>query len=88
MTYAQRYASVYCTAVLLAWMTSCGVLQAYEYVELISSFEKEVDAFMFTYDANDKDWAKSCRRQLEKIGPFWGRIVRGPVRYDWLVGPA
>jgi len=36
----------------------CYLCRADEYVELISSFETEADALMFTYDANDKGWAK------------------------------
>jgi len=63
MAYAQRYTGVYCTAVLLAWITNCGVLNADEYMEQISSFETEVDASMFTYDANDKGWAKVSNEQ-------------------------
>jgi hypothetical protein len=58
MTYAQRYAIIFFTIVLFAWMPQSCLLRADEYTELISSFETEADAFMFTYDANDKGWAK------------------------------
>lgn len=58
MIYAQRYASICFAVVLFAWMPKCCLIRADEYVELISSFETEADAFMFTYDANDKGWAK------------------------------
>jgi hypothetical protein len=58
MTCAQRYISICFTVVLFAWMPKFCLLRADEYVELISSFETEADASMFTYDANDKGWAK------------------------------
>ena len=63
MTYAQRYASIFFTIVLFVWMPQSCPLRADEYTELISSFETEADAFMFTYDANDKGWAKVSSEQ-------------------------
>ncbi len=55
---AQRYASI-CFAVFLFLCVPKGCLCCADgYVELISSFETEADAYIFTYDANDKGWAK------------------------------
>ena len=58
MNWAQRCASICSVVVLFAWVPQCCLCRADEYVELISSFETEADAFLFTYDANDKGWAK------------------------------
>jgi hypothetical protein len=55
---AQRYTSIWFAVVLFAWMPKCCLCRPDEYVEPISSFETQADAYMFTYDANDKGWAK------------------------------
>ncbi|NQT85074.1 hypothetical protein HQ563_18810 [bacterium] len=55
---SRRYARLCCPLVLLAWMAWWGTLPADEYVERISSFETDAEAFMFTYDAADKGWAR------------------------------
>lgn len=63
MTCTQQCVSICFTVVLFAWMPKCCLIRADEYVELISSFETEAGAFMFTYDANDKGWAKVSSEQ-------------------------
>ena len=63
MRSSRRYSSARCTVGLLAGMVWWGAFGADEYVERISSFETDAEAFLFAYDAGAKGWAKVTDKQ-------------------------